>query len=285
MYVGLYYWQHYYYSIMARAVFAIITAKEALCKFLDSVETLWALACVNTDLRNNLKQAWLVKIILEQNLDKLLIKFGSSLPSIKLFISSYPGCIISGSIIAQAFLGVEWEDSDLDIYMFSDKDGYRFAKPDKRLQLFKRPDLKDDNVQHYRCLQNSSYLPKYVKYIVEARTRIEQKTIQFIFVQKKSTHSPTTNSSCSYVVPKFDLSMIQNYYDGSNFHFGYVKNLIKKEMRATHCRWVGKRALPRIQKYQLRGFSFKMTGRKRKYVSKGNLQYMRMKEHHAKNQL
>jgi hypothetical protein len=95
---------------------------------------------------------------------------------------------------------------------------------------------------------------------------------------------PMKKPSCSFVVKQFDLSMIQNFYDGKDFHFGYVKDLIKKEMRATQCRWVGSRALPRIQKYQLRGFTFKMAGRKRKYVSKGNLKYMRINVHHKKKQ-
>jgi hypothetical protein len=244
------------------------------------VETLWALANINKDCSLSLKKSWLVKIILEQNLNNLLTKFGTDLPTLKSLLTLYPKSILSGSIIAQAFLGVEWEDSDLDIYLPWDDTWYvdpdfivqRYEDRWKLVNKFVRPNLIDDRVQHYRTLKHGRYLPKYVKYIYEARTERKGKIIQFIFLDFTKAPRPNKATTCSFVIPKFDLSMIQNWFDGA-FHFRYVKHLLTKEMRTTNSKWVGKRILPRIKKYQLRGFTFKMTGRKRKYVSRTNLQY------------
>jgi hypothetical protein len=94
----------------------IITAKFSICEYIDSVQTLWALANVNKNCSNHLKNTIFVRLILDQNLNKLLHKYASSLPCLSKFLNAHQHSVVSGSILLQAFLGEEWE-SDLDIYL------------------------------------------------------------------------------------------------------------------------------------------------------------------------
>jgi hypothetical protein len=87
---------------------------------------------------------------------------------------------------------------------------------------------------------------------------------------------PAHNRSCSQVTKRFDLSIVQNYYDGNRFHFGNVNDILKRQMHTTAYTWVGNKALIRINKYKNRGFTYKFTGRKRKYISKATLSYLNM---------
>ena len=80
------------------------------------------------------------------------------------------------------------------------------------------------------------------------------------------------------MVDRFDLSIIQNYYDGKRFYFGYVNDILKRQMHTIAHKWVGSKALHRITKYERRGFTYKFTGRKRKYISKATLSYLNKRQ-------
>ena len=90
----------------------------------------------------------------------------------------------------------------------------------------------------------SEYAPDHVKFMLELvqktlQKRIlplsgtvsyDKKAIQLIFVDMEKYPQFT---DCGSVVNFFDLSIVQNYYDGSRFHSNYIQHVLFKEMSLT----------------------------------------------------
>ena len=255
---------------MSVKIKAIISAKHTICEYIDSVQTLWALENVSWDLSNSIKLPILVRTILERNLNKLLHKYASSLPRISNFLNAHQNSVVSGSILLQAFLGEEWPAADLDIYLpFIDIE--QVTDSDKRWSLING--IIREKASDWGMLRNiigpteaHKYLAKYLLYVIETTTLRSKGKVQYMFVDMSSLRPH--NGSCSQVTIRFDLSIVQNYYDGNRFHFGHVNDILKRQMHTTAYAWVGKKALFRIKKYENRGFTYRFTGRKRKYISK-----------------
>ena len=262
---------------MATLDTVIITAKFSICEYIDSVQTLWALANVNKSCSNSLKLLILVRIILDRNLNKLLHKYASSLPCLSKFLNAHQNSVVSGSILLQAFLGEEWEAADLDIYLpfinIAQVTEQRWSLTNGII----RRGASDWGILRKLIgpREARTYLAKYLLFVIETMTYRNKEKVQYMFVDMSLF--PAHNRSCSQVTNRFDLSIVQNYYDGNRFHFGHVNDILKRQMHTTACAWVGNKALIRINKYENRGFTYKFTGRKRKYISKATLAFLNMR--------
>lgn len=192
-------------------------------------------------------------------------------------MAAHQHSVVSGSILLQAFLGEEWE-SDLDIYLpFINNE----QVTDHIWSLING--INREGASDWGILRNiigpteaRAYLAKYLLYMIETKTYRGREKVQYMLVDMSLIRPH--NVSCSQVTKSFDLSIVQNYYDGNCFHFGHVNDILKRQMHTTAYAWVGKKALFRINKYENRGFTYKFTGRKRKYISKATLYFLNMRD-------
>lgn len=265
----------------------MILIEQLLLPFIGSVREYLALANTCTTMFENLAEKqtlkYIVKRMLLRNLNRILSSFYLNNEGLQSFLFAIPGSILSGSSVLQAYLGEKWHLSDLDIYIPRDAN----------------KDLSDATINHVISTLQNSFLPVdhddsaddvnasqqdfrvdtiYGPYIHEdidgclSQVNLRNgRKIQLIFV-KVTAEEP----SVSYVLKAFDLTNVQNSYDGRTFHARYIDHVLNRTMELASPRsagvatdgtsnalppWypttiLGVKNLERIEKYENRGFQF-----------------------------
>ena len=274
-----------------------------LCQYIGSVRDYWALA--NTCQRYNiaLKSEPLVsnvKKMLLRNLDLVLRSFHLDSRAMRKILSATYGSILSGSSVLQAYLGEQWDEpSDLDIYI--PYNGLRYLSDriilavvdmvtDNFLSISTAANDTAKNREPTISLENENTNSSqtdyrvstiYGPYIHESiNGKIAQinlkngRKIQLIFVKTFFFDEDTAH----YVMKAFDLTVVQNSFDGICFHSRYINHVLHKKMEFTsyypgsqatdgtpntlpywvpeHARLIDEQNILRLQKYERRGFAF-----------------------------
>jgi hypothetical protein len=228
---------------------------DALTQYLHSVIELKNLSCVSKDFCIIFANPNYVKFILERNLGIILRRsFDLSTAELKRFLRIQKGSVLSGSLVLQAYTGDIWGDSDMDIYLpylpsryKNHEDAIMAAVPD--CDFLTVLPVKEE----YLMLG-------YHRAIVEVE-RPNGKKIQFIFVTSYRQNNPHVGR----IVKTFDLTIVQNYYDGEVWRSKNIGHIIDRRMQlATQHQFTASfsyRNVQRIKKYEGRGFTFVKTAK------------------------
>ena len=228
---------------------------DALTQYLHSVTELKNLSCVSKDFCIIFANPNYVKFVLERNLGIILRRsFDLSTAELKRFLRIQRGSVLSGSVVLQAYTGDIWEDSDMDIYLpylpsryKNHEDAIMAAVPD--CDFLTVLPVKEE----YLMLG-------YHRAIVEVE-RPNGKKIQFIFVTSYRQNNPHVGR----IVKTFDLTIVQNYYDGEVWRSKNIGHIIDRRMQlATQHQFTASfsyRNVQRIKKYEGRGFTFVKTAK------------------------
>ena len=245
---------------------------------------------------------YVVKRMLLRNLDIILSSFHLNNDRLRSVLSAIPGSILSGSSVLQAFLGEKWPFSDLDIYIPHNADVPLADTTINNVITTLKTNLLpiiDDNDEHHQPQQlQQPQLPQqlpqqpqeeegedirvdtiYGPYIHEAvdgclsQVNLRNgRKIQLIFVKATNNEKP----SATYIVKTFDLTNVQNWFDGNTFHARYIDHVLTRTMEFASHRikgvatdgtsnqlptWfpinvLGSVNLERLEKYENRGFRF-----------------------------
>ena len=227
---------------------ALLQMRDILLRYIPGVPELWAISCCCKDLRNHYAHKIYVKYILERNLRGLLRSFGLTMTNLQDILQVQRGSVLSGSAVLQAYIGAFWETSDIDIYIPYKAQRFK-AVLDRLMDVIPSCEYATIVPRSKVYLNMSDYAA-----IVEVE-RPNGKKLQFLFV----TNIDNSANVGPKVVNGFDLTIVQNYYDGNkNFRAKYFKHILDREMELSpHCPNVlGYRNILRIKKYEQRGFKF-----------------------------
>jgi hypothetical protein len=215
-------------------------------------------------------------------------------------LSTKFGSILSGSSVLQAYLGEQWNSpSDLDIYIPYDALHDLTTKSiaiaiESVTSNFSNYSTSSTTIWRRFSSQNSTLLTTtdyristidgpYIHgsvngKIVQINLRNGRK-IQLIFV-KTYWHHEQTGEKAEYIVKLFDLTVVQNSFDGQRFHSRYIDHVLHKRMEFTShwpdsntatdgtindfpwwvpppdYRPIDEPNISRLQKYERRGFRF-----------------------------
>jgi len=264
--------------------------------YLNGVPELLKLSQTSKYMRQTFCHSYYVRIILERNMNSLLLSFGINFSVLQdLLNSTEPKSIVSGSIVLQAYIGEQWETSDIDIYvpllerletpeilpLSSDTSNTTSsALSSQSSNLFNTVIYDSDNIeatmQKYLSSLSSfvasennrldNVLPmyaygfiNYIRSVQELDNEINQRKLQLIYVE------PTEYACVEFVVQTFDLTMVANFYNGSNWKFHYFEHIILKTMQFLpqypNTREFSYPTRLRIEKYTSRGFKFVKTNK------------------------
>jgi hypothetical protein len=235
---------------------------------------------------------YVVKRMLLRNLDIILGSFHLNNDRLRSVLSAIPGSILSGSSVLQAFLGEKWPYSDLDIYIphntdvpladatinnvitalknnllpvdHDSTDGHQPQQP-QQPQEEQEEDIRVDTIY-------GPYIHEAVDGCLSQVNLRNGRKIQLIFVKATNNEEP----SASYIVKAFDLTNVQNWFDGNTFHARYIDHVLTRTMEFSSHRmkgvatdgtsnqlpfWfpinvLGSVNLVRLEKYENRGFRF-----------------------------
>ncbi len=223
---------------------------DSLVNYLHSVPDLWALSCSSKDLRIKFANPFYVRFILNRNLGLILRRsYDLSTADLHNFLSIQRGSVLSGSVVLQAYTGDIWGESDLDIYLPYLNCRYR-AMQELIMKVVPNCDfaivlpVKDEYAE----------LANHVA-IIEVQSP-DGKRIQFIFCSSYRQ----SNLHVGKIVKTFDLTTVQNYYDGLNWKATHVGHILNRVMQLSNYKNViGFRNVQRIKKYEKRGFTFVKT--------------------------
>ena len=219
-------------------------------------------------------------------------------------LSSTYGSILSGSSVLQAYLGEQWDSpSDLDIYIPYDATSnltdkfvanaiesvssnfssfYTSSTIQRRISSQSSTLLTTTDYRITRI--DGPYIHESVNgKIVQINLRNGRK-IQLIFVKTYWYHEPTRERA-DYIVKLFNLTVVQNSFDGERFHSRYIDHLLHRKMEFTShwpdnatatdgtvndfpwwvpppdARPIDEANIARLQKYERRGFRFDILSR------------------------
>ena len=242
-------------------------SKFLVGSYLNGVRELNNLSRTSKEMRIIFRRKKFVRLILNRNLQSLLLPFGIQTQVLNAFLQSSEG-IISGSMVLQAYLGVQWETSDLDIYLPYLGDSK--ARKDN-LQKFRAHFNKFKEVKQKQSVKKNrlkKYSTTYVSYIGDIKEFLDfqklrdtntSKCIQLIYVSKRLL------GSVENIVRTFDLSIVANFYNGTRWNFDHYRHILKRRMQflpqQLFSKKLGRPNLRRIVKYTKRGFRFKKTTR------------------------
>ena len=225
---------------------------DSLTQYLHSVTDLWNLSCVSKNFRIKFANPFYVKFILERNLAIILRRsFDLSTAELKSFLRIQKGSVLSGSVVLQAYTGDIWGDSDMDIYLPYYPSRYK-NNEDAIMAAVPNCDFLTVLPVKEEYLQLS-----YHRAVVEVE-RPNGKKIQFIFVTSYRQNNPHVGR----IVKTFDLTMVQNYYDGELWRSRNIGHIFDRRMQlSTHPSTprFSYRNVQRIKKYESRGFTFVKT--------------------------
>ena len=271
--------------------------------YLMCVKDYWSLAntcrryyaCLTTEPLKSI-----VRKLLLRNLDLVLREFYLDSHSMTRILSTKFGSILSGSSVLQAYLGEQWDSpSDLDIYIPYDALHDLTTKSianaiESVTSNFSNCSTSSTTIwrrfssQHSTLLTTTDYRISTIDgpYIHESvNGKIVQinlrngRKIQLIFV-KTYWHHEQTGEKAEYIVKLFDLTVVQNSFDGQRFHSRYIDHVLHKKMEFTshwpdsntatdgtindfpwwvpppEYRAIDEPNISRLQKYERRGFRF-----------------------------
>ena len=228
--------------------------KYLIGSYLNGVPELINLSRTSTVMRAVFYRKKLFTFILNRNLESLLLPFGIQLRVLQALLES-TGAVISGSIVLQAYIGANWEGSDLDIYVRD----YRKRKHGKKQLNKYRSSFSNfvlDKKKNCtaRKLYNNSEVFNHIGEINELHNSENGRTVQIISVSVWSLRKVRN------VVRTFDLSIVANYYTGSTWKFLFFHHILNRRMlflpRLPYTRPLGRSNFVRILKYMNRGFRF-----------------------------
>ena len=227
---------------------ALLQMRDIILRYIPGVLELWAISCCCKDLRNHYANTIYVKYILERNLRGLLRSFGLTMTNLQCILRVQRGSVLSGSAVLQAYTGAFWETSDMDIYI--PYKAHRFKAVLNGL-MHVIPNCEFATIIPH----NKAYLNMSDHAAIVEVERPNAKKLQFIFV----TNFVNSANVGANVVKGFDLTIVQNFYDGNNnFRAKYFKHILNREMELSpHCpNELGYRNILRIKKYEQRGYKF-----------------------------
>ena len=230
---------------------ALLQLRDILLRFLPGVPEFWAISCCSKDLRNHYAHKVYAKYILERNLKGLLRSFGLTLENLQCILRVQRGSVLSGSAVLQAYTGAFWESSDVDIYIP--------YKPHRFKAVLSGLMHVIPKCEFAAMIPlNKAYLNMNNHVAIVEVERSNAKKLQFIFVDN---FLQTANVGAN-VVKGFDLTIVQNYYDGNNiFRSKYFKHILHRVMEFSPLctNYIGYRNIVRIKKYEHRGYKFYKT--------------------------
>ena len=232
--------------------------------FIASAADLVALSQTCRWLSNVLRQSRLLRYILDQNLANQLARFNLRIQDIQNLFSLHRGAVLSGSTVLQAYTGDHWLNSDIDLYIpykldielfFSarfpqfqsnlhDNTPTSIQNVEEVIELLKTFGLPVDYFSKATIISNQ-YAPLHVKFMLEFEMNTldrqilkpnsavdinMMRKIQLIFIDMEIYPQ---FSDCGSIIHFFDLSIVQNYYDGSSFHSTFIQHILRREMTLT----------------------------------------------------
>ena len=223
--------------------------KYTILEFLPSIPDLWSLSCTCKQLREIYANENLSKNLLRRNLNIILKSFDLTMHDLgRVLKIQRGGSVVSGSCILQAYLGVNWNTSDLDIYI-GFRDNQFLGIVDSIMRVVPNCDIVSIIPNPYAHL-----------FLHKALIEIDRKNgrkLQFIFVDNRDQPKHVR-----FIVKTFDLSIVQNYFDGTKWRARYFKHILNRRMEFTQQitnNPLDIRNIMRIKKYMSRGFTFYKT--------------------------
>lgn len=226
-----------------------------------------------------LRNSILVQTVLFQNLSRLLTRFNLTVGNIQNILELHQGTVLSGSTILQAYMGTVYKKYDLDFYIPLRTETYNFlrgcvnVKIDRNreylirsvstvVEYFGLPSGKYTSAR----LMVSQYFPEHFGFVLEliqeaeyisrsGRTKHRLNKVQFIFVHMDKYSYPM-EVSCDFVVDYFDLSIVQNYYNGKCFCARHIKHILEKQM-TLNTRYSGAEEVSEVQMERLLKYAVK----------------------------
>jgi hypothetical protein len=141
-----------------------------------------------------------------------------------------PGvCVLSGSIVLQAILGVRWNGSDIDIYcnnhLLQTKCRYRNVHQFLQSRMYTRTVLSSNNDNRYYHMVSAT---KYIDQIVDYFPRCKRTSPRFSKVQVIDLKQSISAERC---VDHFDLDIVQNWFNGKVLYIKSVMSITRKIAR------------------------------------------------------
>jgi hypothetical protein len=230
---------------------ALLQMRDIILRYLPGVPELWAISCCSRELRNHYAHKVYAKYILERNLKKLLRSFGLTMTHLQCILRVQRGSVLSGSAVLQAYTGALWDSSDLDIYIPYKEHRFKAVLSGLMHVI--------PNCEFAAMIPlDKAYLNMNNNVAIVEVERSNTKKLQFIFVDN---YFQTANLGAN-VVKGFDLTIVQNYYDGNNiFRSKYFKHILNRVMELSpQCtNIIQYRNILRIKKYEGRGYKFLKT--------------------------
>ena len=228
----------------------LIECRDAILQFLPGVPELWALSKCSKTLRLHYEKKEYVLFILKRNMKILLQPFHLSFDHLLSFFRIQRGTVLSGSSILQVYTGEFWESSDLDIYV--PYKANRFKMHCNRI-MHLVPTCEFLSIVNPTKFYNMTTHQAMVEV-----DRPNGKKIQFIF--HETLLSSTERIGLS-IVQTFDLTMLQNFFDGKRWRAKYFNHIVQRimEFSPKACNsviYLGIKNIIRIKKYQSRGYTF-----------------------------
>jgi hypothetical protein len=260
----------------------LLQASECLIGWICSINDLWALANSCKLLSREYKTSQYARIILENNLTSLLSRFGSNILHVQHILGTVPGSMLSGSVVLQCYLGERWLDSDLDIYI-----PYDAKQMNKVTHSFTTENFlsTDSNRSVAKILTGSEYhkiifcprLVTYEEYNSEANSlqliyidmntetwysTAKKNNINFPYNRKEIQKlSKKLSHNGPYIIDFFDMSVLQNFFDGRKFLARNINDILQKTFCLntvlSHAQMKCQKQSERKGKYELRGLQFK----------------------------
>jgi len=263
-----------------KLITTLIVVKYAVVPFISSVGDLVNLSRTCRELSLQLQHSALVREILLQNLSRLLSKFNFTVETLNNIFQMHHGTVLSGSTILQAYMGIVYSKYDLDFYIPFRTETFEFLKRCSGIESAVRDVYLIRNIPPvleyfglpagiYRSakIMKSRYFPEHFGFVLELIQDVEYissrsglpkyrlNKIQFIFVYMDQYSYPK-EESCGFVVDYFDLSIVQNYFDGNNFCSRHIQHVLDKEM-TINTRYSGVEEVSEVQMERLLKYTVK----------------------------
>ena len=227
----------------------LIRCSDAILQFLPGVPDLWALSLCSKTMRLHYKKKEYVLFILQRNIKILLKPFRLTFDHLLSFFRIQRGTVLSGSTILQAYTGEFWESSDLDIYVPYKTN--RFKMHCNRIMHLV------PNCEFLSMIAPTKFYTMTTHKAIIEVDRPNGKKIQFIFIKTLFSNSQRIGLS---IVQTFDLTMLQNFFDGTRWRARYFTHIVQRIMefspKACVVAYLGIKNIIRIKKYESRGYTF-----------------------------
>ena len=225
--------------------------KYKILEFVSGIPELWSLSCTCKQMKEIYGNESFSKLLLSRNLNIILKSFDLTMYDLRRMLKlQRGGSVLSGSSILQAYLGENWNSSDLDIYVGFKEYQFR-GVVDSIMRIVPNCDIVS--------IKPNPYADMYLHKAVVEIDRKNGRKIQFIFVDNRDQPKHVR-----FIVKTFDLTIVQNYFDGERWKARFIKHILNRRMefaqQLTNNR-LDIRNVLRIKKYMSRGFMFYKTAK------------------------